>query len=122
MEYLAKKHIDINIQWREKSLTRFELNHNKQKSFSWKGPIFFIIICIFIIISFFMIHHYFQSTIRIDEPAADMGLKVVVHLPKGQEVYTYDKLIVEKNGKTYYKGERNTIDLTGGTVTYEDWK
>lgn len=69
-----------------------------------------------------MIHHYFQSTIRIDEPAADMGLKVVVHLPKGQEVYTYDKLIVEKNGKTYYKGERNTIDLTGGTVTYEDWK
>jgi len=31
-------------------------------------------------------------------------------------------LIQEKDGKTYYKGERNTIDLTGGAVTYEEWK
>jgi hypothetical protein len=50
------------------------------------------------------------------------GPKVVIHLPNGQKVYTYENLIFEKEGKTYYKGERNTIDLTGGTVDYEEWK
>lgn len=120
--FINKDYHDYCIKWREKSLTRLELYHNNQKSYSWKGPIFFIFICIFITTSFFVLHHYFQSTIRIDEPTVDMGRKVVVHLPNGQKVYTYDKLIVEKDGRTYYKGERNTIDLTGGTVTYQNWK
>jgi hypothetical protein len=103
-------------------LTRLELYHNKQKTFSWKGPIFFIFICTVLITGFFAVREYLQSTIKIEEPAPEMGQKVVVHLPNGQNVYTYDNLIFKKNGKTYYKGERNTIDLTGGTVTYENWK
>jgi hypothetical protein len=52
----------------------------------------------------------------------ELGKKVVVQLPSGQKVYTYEKLIIVKNGRTYYKGERNIIDLTGGSVTYEDWE
>jgi hypothetical protein len=71
---------------------------------------------------FFIFHHYYQSTIKIEAPAEDPGQKVVIQLPNGQKVYTYDNFIIEKDGKTYYKGERNTIDLTGGTVAYEEWE
>jgi hypothetical protein len=67
-------------------------------------------------------HYYDQNSIKIEAPSENLGQKVVIELPNGQKVYTYDNLIYERNGKTYYKGERNTIDLTGGTVAYEEWK
>ncbi len=72
--------------------------------------------------AFFTVRYYYQTTIRIDAPEEKLGDKVVIQLPNGQEVYTYENLIVEKNGKMYYKGEQNTMDLTGGTVRYENWQ
>lgn len=75
-----------------------------------------------LITGFVIFRHYYHSTIKIEAPAEILGDKVVIQLPNGQKVYTYDNFIIEKNGKTFYKGERNTIDLTGGTVAYEEWK
>nr|WP_263327562.1 hypothetical protein [Neobacillus sp. Marseille-Q6967] len=69
-----------------------------------------------------MFSHFYRSTIKIEAPEVDLGEKVVIHLPNGQKVFTYENLIIEKDGKTYYQGERNRIDLTGGTVTYENWE
>jgi hypothetical protein len=103
-------------------MTRLELYHDKPKQFSWKGPFFFILTLVIMTASFFVFKYYYQSTIKIEAPSEDLGSKVVIHLPDGQEVFTYENLIIEKDGKTYYKGERNTIDLTGGTVTYENWQ
>ncbi|MFP7296488.1 hypothetical protein [Neobacillus niacini] len=71
---------------------------------------------------FFFFGYYYQSTIKIESPEENLGSQVVIRLPDGKEVFTYENYIIEKDGKTYYKGERNTIDLTGGTVTYEDWE
>jgi hypothetical protein len=103
-------------------LTRVELYNHKPKQSSKKGLYFFIVACIILTVGFFIFHHYYQSTIKIEAPTENLGQKVVIHLPNGQKVYTYENLIFEKDGRTYYKGERNTIDLTGGTVDYEDWK
>jgi len=104
-------------------LTRIELYHQqKTKQFSWKGLFFFIAACMVVTASFFVFHYYYQSSIKIDAPQEKLGEKVVIHMPNGQKVYTYDNFIIEKDGKTFYKGERNTIDLTGGTVVYEEWK
>ncbi|EKN70749.1 hypothetical protein BABA_04889 [Neobacillus bataviensis LMG 21833] len=103
-------------------LTRVELYNHKPKQSSRKGLFFFIIACIILSASFFIFRYYYQSTIKIEAPSEDLGQKVVIHLPNGQKVFTYDNLIFEKDGKTYYKGERNTIDLTGGTVAYENWE
>jgi len=104
-------------------LTRLELYHQqKTKQFPWKGLIFSIAVCLTLTAGFFVFRYYDQSSIKIDAPSEQLGEKVVIHLPNGQKVYTYDNFVIKKNGKTYYKGERNTIDLTGGTVTYEDWK
>ncbi|CRK81019.1 hypothetical protein [Neobacillus massiliamazoniensis] len=103
-------------------MTRLELYHNKAKPNSRKRLSFFILACILLTVGFFVTRHYFINSIRIEAPETDLGKKVVVQLPSGQKVYTYEKLIVEKNGRTYYKGERNIIDLTGGSVTYEDWE
>ncbi len=75
-----------------------------------------------LITGFFIFRHYYQSTIKIEAPTENLGEKVVIQLPNGQKVYTYDNFIIKKDGKTYYKGERNTIDLTGGTVAYEEWE
>jgi hypothetical protein len=105
-----------------RKMTRLELYHNKPKQFSWKGPFFFILACIIVTGGLFVFRYYYQHSIRIEAPVVDLGSKVVIHLPNGQKVYTYENLIFKKNGKTYYKGERNIIDLTGGTVTYENWK
>ncbi|MEH7484583.1 hypothetical protein V7157_26630 [Neobacillus drentensis] len=103
-------------------MTRAELYHSKPKQSSFKGLFFFILACIVLTAGFFVFRYFYQNTIRIEAPIENPGPKVVIHLPNGQKVYTYENLIFEKDGKTYYKGERNTIDLTGGTVDFEEWK
>ncbi|MDQ0199692.1 hypothetical protein [Neobacillus ginsengisoli] len=103
-------------------MTRLELYRDKPKQFSWKGPFFFILACILITVGFFVFRYYYQNTIRIEAPSENLGRKVVILLPNDQKVYTYENLIYEKDGKTYYKGESNTIDLTGGTIEYKNWK
>ncbi len=107
---------------RGRKMTRLELYHDKPKQFSWKGPFFFILTCIILTVGILVFHNYYQSTIKIEAPAENLGSKVVIHLPNGQKVFTYENLIIEKDGKTFYKGERNTIDLTGGSVAYENWE
>jgi hypothetical protein len=67
-------------------------------------------------------YYYSKSLIKVEKPKEDLGRKVVIELPSGEEVFTYEKLVVRENGKMYYKGDRSTIDLTGGTIIYEDWK
>ncbi|WP_042463821.1 hypothetical protein [Neobacillus dielmonensis] len=103
-------------------MTRVELHRKHTKPFSWKGFILILIGGIILAMAFFTVRYYYQTTIRIDAPEEKLGDKVVIQLPNGQEVYTYENLIVEKNGKMYYKGEQNTMDLTGGTVRYENWQ
>ncbi|WP_040209598.1 hypothetical protein [Neobacillus jeddahensis] len=103
-------------------MTRVELYNQKAKQFSWRGLFLFIVACMILSLSFFVFRYYYQSTIEIEAPSEDLGEKVVIHLPNGQKVYTYDNLIFKKDGKTFYKGERNTIDLTGGTVDYQEWE
>jgi hypothetical protein len=103
-------------------MTRLELYHANPKQNHWKGPVFFILSCLILTVGIFIFYNQWQKTIKIDTPEMNLGKKIVVHLPNGQEVYTYEKLLVKKDGKTFYKGERNTIDLTGGTVAYENWK
>lgn len=102
-------------------MTRLELYHDKPKQFFWKSSIFFILACIILTIGFFVFRYYYQNSIKIDTPTDYLGRKVVIQLPSGQKVFTYENLIGEKDGKTYYKGS-NTIDLTGGTVDYKNWK
>jgi hypothetical protein len=103
-------------------MTRVELYHDKPKQTSRIGPFFFILLCIIITVGYFVFRHYYTSTIRIEAPTEDVGRKVVIQLPNGQKVFTYEKMVIEKDGKTYYQGERNTIDLTGGKVEYKNWK
>ncbi|MGP7819168.1 hypothetical protein [Niallia sp. 01092] len=77
-----------------------------------------IILALFITV-YAIIEHFFTDPFTAKK---DLGEKVIVTLPNGKKVYTYENLIVEENGKLLYKGERNTIDLTGGVVVQEDWK
>ena len=103
-------------------MTRIELYHQKTKQFSWKRPFFFILTLMVLTVAFYMFLHFYQSTIKIESPEENVGSQVVIHLPDGKELFTYENYIFEKDGRTYYKGERNTIDVTGGTVTYENWE
>lgn len=103
-------------------MTRVELYNHKPKQFPWKSLLFFVLMSLIIAAGILTFHYYEQRTIKIEAPSEDLGEKVVIELPNGQKVYTYDHLIIKKDGKTYYKGERNTIDLTGGTVAYEEWE
>lgn len=84
---------------------------------------------IFILISFtlcigaaFGFYYYAKSQIVIEAPVENLGEKVIIQLPTGRSIYTYENLIVEEDGKLLYKGERNTLDLTGGNVVYETWE
>jgi hypothetical protein len=103
-------------------MSRIELYHNRTKQFQWKIPFLFLLLSILIVAGgYLLFQQYSQRTIQMDNPDENPGKKVVVSLPNGQEVFTYDKFIVKNGSKTYYKGERNTIDLTGGKVVYKDW-
>jgi len=103
-------------------MTRFERFHYESRQKSFKGQFLILLAGVFLLSFLFVFYYFSQSTIKIDEPKEELGQKVVVSMPNGHKLYTYENLIVEKNGKTFYKGERNTIDLTGGTIAYKDWK
>lgn len=68
-----------------------------------EGTIFFILIFILLTVGFYVGRHFYQSTIKIESPEENLGSKVVIHLPDGKAVFTYENYIIEKDGKTYYK-------------------
>lgn len=68
------------------------------------------------------VHYYLKSQIQIEAPEIDPGRKVVVKLPDGKELHTFENLLVEEEGKLYYEGEFNTIDITNGIVVIQDWE
>ncbi|WP_042356034.1 hypothetical protein [Bacillus rubiinfantis] len=103
-------------------MTRSELFQRKTNHIRWKLPLLIIAACVLFIAILFRISYDLQPNNDIEELQVEKGRKVVIELPNGQKVYTYDHLIVEREGKTYYKGERNTIDLTGGKLSYQNWK
>lgn len=103
-------------------MTRLELYHHQTRHFNWKGPLFILVFSLFILAGCLLgYRHYFENSIKLDAPKPNLGPKVVVQLPNGQKVFTYKNLIYQKDGKTFYQGERNMIDLTGGTVAYQNW-
>ncbi|WP_445488652.1 hypothetical protein [Niallia sp. 03133] len=101
-------------------MKRSDKYEHKKKSY---GAKFYVLLTLLAAAVFLTVHliigHYFNQTTAAKE---DLGAKVVITLPNGKKVYTYENLLVEEDGKLLYKGERNTIDLTGGVVVYEDWK
>jgi len=81
--------------------------------------LYFIIAVITLLLSTYF---YSKSLIKIKAPKQVLGEKVIITLPEGKTVYTFENLIIEEDGKLYYKGESNTLDLTGGQIVYENWK
>lgn len=67
------------------------------------------------------IHYYLKSQIKIEAPEIDLGQKVIVQLPDGRELQTFENLLIEEDGKLYYEGELNTIDISDGIVIVQDW-
>ena len=99
-------------------MTRHEKKKARIRNLT-KSPIH-LSICFLLMFAFFYL--LYKHSIKIEAPKKDLGEKVVIHLPDGETIYTYENLIVKENGKVYFKGERNTIDLTGGKITYEEWE
>lgn len=105
-------------------MTRYELYIGKWKNVQRKGSLIFLFFGIILLSGLLIFQHYYHRPVQTASPDVNPGKKVVVHLPNGNEVYTYANYIVHKNGKTFYKGEgdTDTIDLTGGTISYQNWK
>ncbi|MGJ7919823.1 hypothetical protein [Neobacillus sp. LXY-4] len=99
-------------------MSRYQKLHEETIPFL-KTKIFLLLI--FIAVLIFATNLYLKSLIKIEAPEIDLGRKVVVQLPNGKEIQTYENLLVEEDGKLYYQGELNTIDVTGGIVVVEDW-
>lgn len=100
-------------------MNRSEQTTNENNSFYKLWPLYVVLVFFLIMIG---LYFYSQSLIRIETPKEDPGDKVIITLPSGKMVFTYENFIVEEDGKLFYKGERNTIDLTGGEVVYENWE
>ncbi|MBU8877547.1 hypothetical protein BGM26_00910 [Bacillus sp. FJAT-29790] len=80
-----------------------------------------LILFLFCISAITALYFYSKSLIKIEAPKKDLGQKIIIKLPSGDQVFTYENLIVNEDGKLYYKGDRNTVDLTGGIVLIEEW-
>jgi hypothetical protein len=100
-------------------MSRVERLANQRKPFYKMWSLYFIIAVITLLLSTYF---YSKSLIKIKSPKQVLGEKVIITLPEGKTVYTFENLIIEEDGKLYYKGERNTLDLTGGQIVYENWK
>ena len=100
-------------------MSRVERLAKQRKPFYKMWSLYFIIAVITLLLSTYF---YSKSLIKIKSPKQVLGEKVIITLPEGKTVYTFENLIIEEDGKLYYKGERNTLDLTGGQIVYENWK
>jgi len=100
-------------------MSQSEFSTEEKKSFTFLWPLFVFIALLSILLGLFQ---YSQTLIRINAPVPDLGEKVVITLPGGKVVYTYENFLIEEDGKLFYKGERNTIELTGGNVVYDNWQ
>ena len=89
------------------------------KPFFLKG---FVLAIVFICGLIITTNLYLKSQIQIEGPEVELGRQVIIKMPHAKEIQTYENLIIEKDGKQYYEGERNTIDITGGTVVIQEWK
>ncbi len=94
-------------------------NRMETKPFYKLGTLYVLIALITVLIG---LYFYSQALIQINKTNPDLGEKVIVSLPDGKSILTYENLIVEENGKLFYKGENSTIDLTGGSVVYQEWE
>lgn len=103
----------------EEAMEQIQPNHMETKPFYKLGAFYVLIALITILIG---LYFYSQALIQIHTPDRDLGEKVIVSLPSGKTLFTYENLIVEEDGKLLYKGENSTIDLTGGVVVYQDWE
>lgn len=99
-------------------MSRTERNQTQVNPFIKIKIVFLIMLFIGLMI---VTNIYLKSMIRVETPQVDLGRKVVVHLEDGKEIQTYENLLVKKKGKLYYKGEFNTIDVTGGIVVFHNW-
>ncbi|KON89365.1 hypothetical protein AF332_22830 [Sporosarcina globispora] len=100
-------------------MTRSEMHMVKPKS---KFLLMSIILLGCIAALFTALYFYSQSLITIEAPKKDLGEKIIIQLPSGKSVFTYENLVVKEDGKLFYKGELNTLDLTGGIIVYEEWE
>ncbi|MBN8199235.1 MULTISPECIES: hypothetical protein [Bacillaceae] len=100
-------------------MTRSELHMEKPKS---KFILMSIVLLGCFAAVFTALYFYSQSLITIEAPKKELGEKIIIQLPSGKSVFTYENLVVKEEGKLFYKGERNTLDLTGGTIVYEEWE
>jgi hypothetical protein len=91
--------------------------YTSRRKTAWKIPFLILLTAAAAI----LLLYYSKSLIKIEAPKKDLGQKVVIELPTGENIYTYEKLLSKEDGKLYYKGERSEIDLTGGRILYEDW-
>ncbi|MCQ6275053.1 hypothetical protein JMM81_08775 [Bacillus sp. V3B] len=96
-----------------------EQTTNEKNPFYKLWPMYIVLVLLLVIIG---LYFYSQSLIRIETPKKELGDKVIITLPAGKTIFTYENFIVEEDGKLLYKGERNTIDLTGGDIVYENWE
>lgn len=99
-------------------LERYHAQH-QTKPFFLKGILIVTILFCGLIIT---THLYLKSQIKIETPEVELGPKVIIQLPNGKEIQTFKNLIVERDGKMYYEGEWNSIDVTGGIVVYKEWE
>lgn len=100
-------------------MNRVERLAKQRKPFYKMWSLYFIIVVITLLLSTYL---YSKSLIKIKSPKPVLGEKVIITLPEGKTVYTYENLIIEEEGKLLYKGESNTIDLTGGQISYKNWE
>lgn len=103
----------------KESMSRSDRHINKKKPFY---QVFSFFLASFVVIGLISFHIYLKNTIKVETPKKELGKKVVVEMPNGKDIYTYENLIVSEDGKLIYKGERNTLDLTGGKIKYKQWK
>lgn len=53
------------------------------------------------------------------QPATtNLGRTVIVYMPNGTKMYTYEKYIIQKDGKTYYKSEYYNMNITNARIEY----
>lgn len=53
------------------------------------------------------------------EPKEPLGRVVIIELPNGNTMTTYEAYIVKKGEKLFYKGKDSEIDITGGKITFK---
>jgi exopolysaccharide biosynthesis protein len=89
------------------------MRKRRKRKQTFKNVFSFVVLILLLLGIYTSIHSNYRPIIGSTE---DLGKRITIKLSNGATMKTYEKYIIQKNGKMYYKSNLHEMDITGAKI------